>query len=414
MINSPNVNSQYTVRAARCHHCAPQDEVDRVLREITDSLDRSWKRLGSAKRIAIKANIVLEPDRLRCVDGRRQELVDDVVLRAVLRLLRERTSAELLLVDSTYHPEGPDANIDIYFLPLLNEFGVKYVECTWRDMEWYDVPGAGLMFGRYQLNPIFQDVDAVVSVATLKSHAFMGVTLCTKNLFGLCPVHPQNRPRTYFHHLVRLPYVLADLARTIQPCLNIVDGLVGQSGREWGGHAQVADTLVAGDNCIATDACAAALMGHDPAADWPTPPFRRDRNHLLLAAEAGYGCVDLSQIDFQHNLNPPVGQFDSDATDPPAVVQSWRRTTCEQALVFAERRHEFASQYAGEYVFLQDGAVVWHDRDRPHGFSRRHLAGARSDSALWLKYVDPDETEAERFEVYSRELDRMASHPLCP
>jgi len=403
--------TRFTVRAARCPHTSTQQVVDETLRRITEGLTRSWARLEKARRIAIKVNLVLEPENIRLTDGRRQELVDDLVLRATLRLLRERTNAELFLVDSTYHPEGERANCDVHFLPLLREFGVGYVECTRRDLAWYDVPGGGLLFRRYRLNPCFRDADAFVSVATLKSHAFMGVTLTTKNLFGLCPVHPENRPRRYFHHFIRLPFVLADLAQTLQPCLNIVDGLVGQSLREWGGEARVTDTLIAGDHCIATDACAATLMGHDPASDWPTPPFRRDRNHLRIAADAGCGTVDLDRIDFEHDLPIPVGSFDSDPTDPREMVESWRRTTCEQALFFRDRRAEFVRRYPGEYIYLQDGEVLWHDATRHPDGSRRRLSGGKKDRGIWVKYVDPDEQEGERFEVYEREIARLGSAP---
>ena len=33
--------------------------------------------------------------------------------------------------------------------------------------------------------------------------------------------------------------------------------------------------------------------------------------------------------------------------------------------------------------------------------SRRDISGDKKDSALWLKYVDPDENEGERFERYA-------------
>ena len=145
----------------------------------------------------------------------------------------------------------------------------------------------------------------------------MGVTLCLKNLFGLPPLPPHGRARTYFHHLVRLPYVLADLGQIIQPTLNILDALVGQSGREWGGEGRITDTLIAGDHVIATDACGAYLMGHDPLGDWPVPPFRRDRNALRIAHEMGFGTADLSQIDFQSEVTAPLAAFDSDQTDSP-------------------------------------------------------------------------------------------------
>jgi len=35
------------------------------------------------------------------------------------------------------------------------------------------------------------------------------------------------------------------------------------------------------------------------------------------------------------------------------------------------------------------------------------LAGANPQSAMWLKYVDPEEAEGEHFAVYEKELARL-------
>ncbi|OGV65147.1 MAG: hypothetical protein A3K19_15885 [Lentisphaerae bacterium RIFOXYB12_FULL_65_16] len=394
----------FAVRAAHCDHRAPEDTVFRTLERITAPLSRSWARLEAARLIAIKVNLVYSPDQIRCVNGRRQELVDDVVLRSALRLLRQRTTARIVCSDTSQLAGGGD----VFFKPLLREFGVDYIECNDPPFAVYEPPGGGLMFRRYRLNPVFKQADAVVSIATLKTHAFMGVTLCTKNLFGLPPINPGNRPRTYFHHVIRLPFVLADLARIVQPCLNVIDGLVAQTRREWGGDARITNTLVAGDHVIATDACAATLMGNDPQADWPRPPFRRDRNHLRIAAESGFGTVDLGAIDFQHDLRAPVGEFDSEKTDPDETVESWRRTMCEQALFYRDHRERLLRDYAGQYICLQAGHVIAHGADPIHGMTRRDLAGAHKEQAVWFKYVDPDDFEDERFEVYERELAALA------
>jgi hypothetical protein len=230
----------------------------------------------------------------------------------------------------------------------------------------------------------------------------MGVTLCTKNLFGLPPtLPPEGRTRSYYHHLVRLPYVLADLARITDPCLNIIDALTGQWGAEWGGEGRICDALIAGDQPIATDACGTTLMGHDPTSDWPTGPFYRDRNHLLVASERGYGTVNLREIDFESEVEAPLSDFDAMQTDPPETVSSWLTTTCRQGRYYAENRDAIVGQYAGRFVFLQDGEVVWSGTDTISLLSRRQISGTQKDQALWLKLVDPEETEGERFGVYS-------------
>ena len=145
-------------------------------------------------------------------------------------------------------------------------------------------------------------------------------------------------------------------------------------------------------------------MGHDPQADWLTPPYNRDRNALLIAAENGFGTVDLNEIDYQSEAQAPLGKFFSNITDSQERVISWRRTTAEQALYFLEHRRELVSQYAGEYILLQQGQVRWHDPSGRLGMSRRKLAGDNPDEAMWFKYIDPEEIEAEHFEVYERTL----------
>src|SRR5919107_1948505 len=162
----------YTVRAARCDHRASDEEIYATLRRITDPLTRSWEKIERANKVVIKLNMMKLPDRLYYFEGRRRELVDEFV----------------------------DSNV----APFAS----------------YQVPGGGLMFDRYTLSGCFADADAMVSVAKMKNHAFMGVTLCMKNLFGLPPITlPAGRVRTYYHHVIRLPYVLADLGLILQPCL---------------------------------------------------------------------------------------------------------------------------------------------------------------------------------------------------
>ena len=402
-------NRQYTVRASHCDHRASEKEIYEVLKRTTDPLERSWKKLEKAQRIVLKFNMIKPPERIEYFAGRRRELVDDAVARAVLRLLRERTTAELVATDTYPYGNGHVTPDDFNYRYILDDFGVRYVDSNLPPFATYDVPGGGCMFDRYLLNAIFAEADEVVSIAKMKNHAFMGITLTLKNLFGLPPmIPPEGRTRSYYHHLIRLSYVLPDLGMITKPCLNIVEALTGQWGREWGGEGRICNALMAGDHSVATDACGMTLMGHDPHSDWPTPPFRRDRNHLLIAAKHGFGTVDLNEIDFVSEVEAPLAEFDSVSTDSDATVANWRRTTCEQGLIYQDEQRKLIDRYRGEFIYMQDGQVVWNGIDPSNLGSRRKLSGDRKDSALWLKYVDPVEGEGERFERYNECL-RLAS-----
>jgi hypothetical protein len=403
-------DSAYRVRAVHCDHRASDEEVYQALKRATDPLERSWNKLRKARRITIKFNQAFPPDRRHYVDGVLQELVDHKVARATLRLLRENNpAAELVCPDTS--PEARYAALpmeaNIAHAALLKEYGVTLVEGDRLPLKVCAVPGGGLMFRQYLLSESVVDTDAFVSVSKMKNHAFMGVTLCLKNLFGLPPLEPFGRSRVYFHHIIRLSYVLVDLGQIAQPALNIIDGLVGQSGREWNGEGRVADTLIAGDQVIATDACGTHLMGFDPLSDWPNQPFVRDGSSLRVAHEAGFGTADLSQIDWQSEVQAPIASFHTVETDPLETVAAWRRSTCEQALYYRDHQREFVEHYPGEYILLQDNEVRWHDTVSDLRASRRELAGHNPKSAMWLKLVDPEEAEGEHFDVYERTLQKL-------
>ncbi len=408
------MDKQYRVRAVRCDYRSSDEEVYQALKRATDPLARSWQKLSGARRIGIKFNHQWSPDRVVMHQGHRQQLVSDPVARATLRLLRERTRAELFVVDVGVEGRAHPHEATVQLLPVLREFDVPFVSGHDDAVVWVETPGGGQMFHKYPVPRSTTEADAMVSVQKLKNHLFAGVTLCLKNLFGLMPLQPRGRPRGYYHHLVRMPYVFADLGRIFDPALNILDGLVCQAGQEWGpgDNPRICNTLIAGDQVIATDACGAHLMGHDPQADWLTPPFYRDRNTLLVAAQGGFGTVDLREIDFRSEVQAPVGEFFAKVMDTQETITSWQRTMAEQALYYIEHRRDFVGKFAAKYVLLQMGEVRWSSATGDISSSRRELAGDFPAQAMWLKYVDPEEAEGEHYEVYEQTLKRMQTMPL--
>jgi uncharacterized protein (DUF362 family) len=97
--------------------------------------------------------------------------------------------------------------------------------------------------------------------------------------------------------------VVVDLVAARPVHLAIIDGIHTMTGAEgpWdvrpGAHHVQPGLLVAGTNCVATDAVAMALMGFDPMADRGTPPFETCDSMLRLAEQLGVGTRDLNQIE---------------------------------------------------------------------------------------------------------------------
>lgn len=404
-----NANQKpFSARAVACDYRSDQETIDEAVRRACMPLERSWARLRKAKRIGIKFNQDWPQYKLKTHEGHLQQLASVQVMRAILRMLREETSAELVCVDIGVesHMAKLTDRSGVNAMPALEQYDVPYVELSEHETEWIDTPGGGLMFARYPVGAEMLRLDALVDVQKIKNHNFMGITLGLKNLFGLMPILPGGRPRMYYHHLVRMPYMLVDLGRIYDPTLTILDGIVTQAGGEWGpgDHPRICNTLVAGDNVVATDAVGAHLMGHDPQEDWLTPPYYRDRNSLKLAAESGYGTVDLNEIDFQSEVQAPIGEFFPNITDPREMVVSWLRSMSEQGLYYRDNRQKLAEQYGGQYILLQMNEVRWSSPEGMFRGSRREISGANPEQAMFFKYVDPAEAEGERFGVYEDTL----------
>jgi uncharacterized protein (DUF362 family) len=106
--------------------------------------------------------------------------------------------------------------------------------------------------------------------------------------------------------------VVADLVAARPIHLAIIDGIQTVTGgetpgavRETRGRHVQPRLLIAGTNCVATDAVGMALMGFDPMADRGTPPFETSDSTLRLAEQLGVGPRDLNQIEV---LGTPIAK----------------------------------------------------------------------------------------------------------
>ena len=107
----------------------------------------------------------------------------------------------------------------------------------------------------------------------------------------------------------RIPRFVADLVAALPLHLSIVDGVETIAGAELPrpGYTKMVSpgVLLAGTNCVATDAVGAAVMGFDPMAERGTAPFATCDSTLKLAEELGVGTRDLKRIEV---IGTPIQQ----------------------------------------------------------------------------------------------------------
>ncbi len=132
------------------------------------------------------------------------------------------------------------------------------------------------------------DADAIISVPKLKTHGQMYFTGAVKNQFGCIPglLKPQMHLR--FTDRNDFATMLLDINRFLKPKLAVMDGVVGMDGMgPSGGSPKPIGVIIAGGDLTAVDVVACSIVGIDPK----TVPT------IAVAAEQGYGCTSLDEIE---------------------------------------------------------------------------------------------------------------------
>jgi uncharacterized protein (DUF362 family)/NAD-dependent dihydropyrimidine dehydrogenase PreA subunit len=147
----------------------------------------------------------------------------------------------------------------------------------------------GKIFKKFVIGKIIKEVDGVINLPKLKTHALLGLTLSVKNIFGCIPGarKAQWHVKTYEAGIEYLAQVLLDLFYCVHPVLNIVDGVTAMQGMGPGsGVPRHVGLLVAGADGVAVDRVVAEALSVQ-AEMIPT---------LAVALREGYGFGKLADI----------------------------------------------------------------------------------------------------------------------
>ncbi|HEY1766620.1 MAG TPA: DUF362 domain-containing protein [Terracidiphilus sp.] len=323
-------------------------------RQVVDVLSTMFDQLGGidrwvrGKTVAVKLNMTGGPsNKLGSMPNQMTHWVHPHVIGALVYLLGKAGARRIRLLESAPFGTRPLEEFmlaagwqpkDFASAAPRVEFENTNFLGTGKAYARFMVPGGGLMYAGYDLNHSYRDCDVFVSLAKLKEHRTAGVTLSMKNCFGITPCTiysgpaPEDEPsivpagfRSPMHDgsrvpprsappLVdktnskdpgyRVPRIIADLVASRPIHLAVIDGIYTMNGGElpqqeqgWIHQAIHPGVLIAGLNCVSTDAVATSVMGFDPMADRGTPPFETCDSTLRLAEGLGIGTRDLTRIE---------------------------------------------------------------------------------------------------------------------
>jgi uncharacterized protein (DUF362 family) len=361
------------VAIAKCASYGP--ELLGVLERMFDQLG-GLGRLVKGKTVAVKLNLTgLGTYRMGYTPVELAQWTHYRVIGATVHLLGKAGAKRIRLLESPWATTDP---VEEYMLeagweprdilgaaPAVEFENTNYLG-RGQKYSRFPVPHGGLLFSAYDLNHSYEDCDVFVSLAKLKEHATAGITLSMKNCFGIIPctiygdgagidepglaprggrgpMHsgyrqpsksspPEIDPSSPRDGGYRIPRAVADLVAARPIHLAVIDGIETMAGGEgpWiqGVRPVKPGVLIAGTNCVTTDAVATAVMGFDPMAERDTAPFEGRDNTLRLAERLGVGTCDLRRIEV---VGTPIREavFEFSKKNSPADRAAIRRSGAE-------------------------------------------------------------------------------------
>lgn len=302
-------------------------------------------RLVKGKTVAIKVNMTGDTNfRLGHLPAEDTHYTHPRVIAATVYLMGRAGARRVRLLESCWSSSEPleefmlQANWEprdfLSAAPQVDFENTNFLGASKRYIR-LAVPSGGHAFRAFDLNHSYADCDVFVSLAKMKEHLTAGVTLSMKNCFGIMPVTiygdgagvdepslephggrgimhdgrrqpsksavPENDPKSPREDTYRVPRIVSDLVAARPIDLAIVEAVRSMSGGEgpWAKPSRAIrpGVIVAGTNCVATDAVCMAVMGFDPMAVRGTPPFEKCDSTLQLAEQNGVGPRDLKGIE---------------------------------------------------------------------------------------------------------------------
>jgi uncharacterized protein (DUF362 family) len=170
------------------------------------------------------------------------------------------------------------------YLPLTEELDIPIVEFSGKRYA-----TIGEEFNHLLLSKEAMEADVVINLPKVKSHMQLTVTLGVKNLFGCVP----GKMKAWWHMEAgkdadRFGDMLVETARSINPDLTILDGIIGHEGNgPSAGEPRDLGVLAASTDVFAIDVAMLEILKIDPTI----VPISRAAQRLNL-------CHDIATIDF--------------------------------------------------------------------------------------------------------------------
>jgi uncharacterized protein (DUF362 family) len=244
--------------------------------------DHAMRSIGGMGRFVAKnSTVVVKPNMSWDVppDGAANTSPD--LLAAVVKHCFDAGAKRVLVMDHSiefWERSRENSGID----DAIRASGATYAPAE-REGYYQKVPVGGRALTEAGIHESLLECDALISVPVLKHHGGAGVSISAKNLMGCV----WDR-RAY--HARGLQTCIAEFLRARKPDLNVVDAnrVITRRGPRGGSPGDIVEmgSLIVSPDIVAADTAASMMLGRKQG----------EIEHIRLAAEFGFGEMDLSKL----------------------------------------------------------------------------------------------------------------------
>ena len=236
--------------------CDEYDQAAKAVDRILDAFGGASAILGGRKRVLVKPNLIMprKPDDAATTHPAVMEAVCAAFVKA---------GASVSVIDSTGGPHTKVLLKMLYGKCGIADAAERSGAAVSLSTASRPVPIAGgRTVKKLELLAPVLDAEMVVSVAKAKTHGFMGMTGCVKNMFGCIPGMGKPNMHRRFPKREDFASMLLDLCQYVNPGFSILDGVWGMEGAgPTSGDPKNLRIIAGGFSPYAIDVAQCYLMG---------------------------------------------------------------------------------------------------------------------------------------------------------
>ena len=254
--------------------------------DVSEAVENALRLVGGFEKVVSEApSILLKPNFCGGVPGERGSHTSIAVLESLLELLSPfKKKVFIGEADGSFNwADKVFSSLNVH--ETAKRYGAKVVNLSKGPYQELTVPQP-LSLKTVRVSRLLMEC-AIISVAALKTHPWVGVTFTMKNMYGA--VYQQEKAMLH----AGLDKNIVDITKVIPPRLCLVDGIyaVRQGGFKYGvwvGYPpEKMDLMVAGYDPVATDFVCTKLLGRNPD----------QIDYIKLAAAQNLGVNNPNQIE---------------------------------------------------------------------------------------------------------------------